>query len=127
MVLAFHGHHHAEDRLAQTFHTVPLLGTLPENVVSGLDEMGYHALWFESATVARLAAILDHGWPVITLLRASDLPHGTAGLHAVVVIALEDDEITLLDPTLDRVTLMSQSDFVQSWANLDQQGIVIWL
>ena len=37
MVLAFRGHQHAEAELAQIFNTVPLLGTLPENVVSGLE------------------------------------------------------------------------------------------
>lgn len=41
MVLAFRGQHHTETELAQAFNTVPLLGTLPENVVSGLEEMGY--------------------------------------------------------------------------------------
>jgi hypothetical protein len=37
MVLAFRGHYHTEAELARAFGTVPLLGTLPENVVSGLD------------------------------------------------------------------------------------------
>jgi len=127
MVLAFRGHYHTEAELAQAFNTVPLLGTLPENVASSLEGMGYHALWFENAALDRMRALLDHGWPIITLLRAADLPHGTAGLHAVVVIGLVGGEITFLDPAQTYKTTMKESDFVQAWSKLDHQGIVVWV
>jgi len=89
--------------------------------------MGYHALWFENAALDRMRALLDHGWPIITLLRAADLPHGTAGLHAVVVIGLVGGEITFLDPAQTYKTTMKESDFVQAWSKLDHQGIVVWV
>ena len=127
MILAFRGQYHSEAELAQAFNTIPLLGTLPEHVVSSLEGMGYHALWFENATVDRLRALLDHGWPIIALLRAVDLPQGTAGLHAVVVIGVASVEITFLDPTQSCPTTMEEFDFVQAWSKLDHQGIVVWV
>jgi ABC-type bacteriocin/lantibiotic exporter with double-glycine peptidase domain len=68
MVLAFLGHDLTEEELARAFDTVPLLGTLPDHVVSGLETMGYRSLWFENATVDRLRALLNHQWPIITPL-----------------------------------------------------------
>lgn len=112
MVLAFLGHAHAENELADAFGTVPLLGTQPENVIGALQQMGYHALWFENATEERLFRLSEHDWPVIALLLAQDLPTGVAGMHAVVVIALNDQQITFLDPMQTEATVMSTPDFL---------------
>ncbi|MEZ4673997.1 MAG: C39 family peptidase [Caldilineaceae bacterium] len=126
MVIAFLGHDHSEEELTRTFNTVPLLGTLPENMISGLEAMGYRVLWFENATIDRLRALLEHKWPIITLVQATDLPHGTAGLHAVVVIGMSEGEIAFLDPVLKDVMFMSLPNFERAWSNLGHQGIVIW-
>ena len=127
MLLAFRGRDHTKEELSHAFNTVPLLGTLPENVVSSLEGMGLHALWFENVTLDRLRSLLAYGWPIITLLRAADLPHGTTGLHAVVVIELAGGKITFLDPAHTNKTTMQESDFVQAWSMLDHQGIVVWV
>lgn len=127
MVLSFLGFEHTERELADAFGTVPLLGTPPENVVSALEEMGYHALWFENATAERLHALIEHQWPVIALLQASDLPDGVAGLHAVVITSLADDQIAFLDPMQTSPTNMPETEFLQAWRNLDSQGIVVWV
>lgn len=127
MVLAFLGHAHTENELAEAFRTVPLIGTLPENVIGALQKMGYHALWFENATAERLFRLSEHDWPVIALLLAQDLPNGIAGMHAVVVSGLNDQQITFLDPMQTEATVMSTLDFLQAWDNLDNQGIVVWV
>ncbi|MEM7127266.1 MAG: hypothetical protein AAF702_13120 [Chloroflexota bacterium] len=106
---------------------MPLLGTLPENVVSGLEAMGYHAVWFENASAERLHTLVRHNWPVITLLQAEDLPDGVAGLHAVVVTGLAGGQISFLDPMQTEPTVMLEPDFLEAWDNLDNQGIVIWI
>lgn len=64
MILAYHDKHHTEAELASLFGAV-LLGTLPENVVNGLEQLGYRGFWFENATPDRLSNLLEHGWPVI--------------------------------------------------------------
>jgi len=103
MVLAYWGQEHTEEELAQAFDSVPLWGTRPEAVVTGLESLGYHGLWFENANLERLVDLLSHGWPVIVFLRASDLPHGRAGLHAVVVVGIEGESVICLDSKLDNV------------------------
>lgn len=126
MVLAYLGKEHDEEAMAQAFGTVPVWGTRPEDVVTGLEKLDYHALWFENATLDRLLELLDHGWPVIVFLRAADLPHGRAGLHAVVMIGMEEDQIIYLDPALDREQTMELRAFLDAWSALGYQGLVVW-
>ncbi len=127
MLLAHRGKAHAEDELAAVFGTVPVWGTRPEAVVSGLESLGYHGLWFENAGLGRLLDLLEHDWPVITFLRAADLPHGRSGLHAVVVIGIEDDAIVYLDSTVEKELRLGVSSFMDAWSGLGNQGIVVWI
>lgn len=126
MVLAHWGQEHSEEELAQALGAVSVWGTRPESAVAGLERLGYHALWFENATLERLLDLLAHGWPVIVFLRAADLPHGRAGLHAVVVVVLEGEQVTCLDPSLDHELRLELSSFLRAWSNLGHQGLVIW-
>jgi hypothetical protein len=89
--------------------------------------MGYHALWFENATRERLTEFLSQNWPVIVFLRASDLPHGRVGLHAVVLVDIGDGQVTCLDPSLDRPLTLKLSEFLSAWKILGNQGLVVWL
>jgi ABC-type bacteriocin/lantibiotic exporter with double-glycine peptidase domain len=127
MVLAYWGREHSEEELAQAFGTVPVWGTRPDRVVFGLEKLGYHALWFENATLERLLDLLAEGWPVIVFVRATDLPYGRAGLHAVVVIGVESERVTYLDPRLDREFSLELSSFLKAWSSLERQGLVVWL
>ncbi len=127
MVLAYWGKEHSEEELAQALGTVPVLGTRPESVVAGLENMGYRALWFENATLERLLDLLVHDWPVVVFVRAADLPHGRIGLHAVVVIGIEGEHVTCLDPSLDREFSFELSSFLRAWSNLRRQGLIVWV
>lgn len=125
MVLAYWGKEYTEEELAEPFGTVPLWGTRPENVVAGLENLGYHALWFENTTVERLLELLAKDWPAIVFLRASDLPHGRAGLHAVVVVGIEGEQVICLDPALDHPLHLGLSPFLKAWSSLGHQGVVV--
>ena len=57
MVLAYRGRKHDEQELVQALGTVRGLGTNPESAITGLESMGYHALWFENATLERLLVV----------------------------------------------------------------------
>ena len=127
MVLAHWGKPYAEEELAQTLGARPGLGTQPESAVAGLEGLGYHALWFENATLERLLELLRHGWPVIVFLRAVDLPHGRAGLHAVVLVGIESENAICLDPALDHALIFDLSSFLKAWSNLGHQGLVVWV
>lgn len=127
IVLDYWGHPHREDELAQAFHSVPIWGTLPGDVIAGLELLGYRGLWFENAGLERLLALLEQGWPVIVFLRAADLPHGRAGLHAVVVAALERGSVHCVDPALGAETHLPLDEFLHAWSFLDNQGLVVWV
>jgi predicted double-glycine peptidase len=126
MLLAYIGKAHSEQELAQLFGAVPFLGTLPDNVVTGLEKLGYHALWFENATIEQLIDLLAKNLPIIVFMRASDLPHGRVGLHAIVVIGIESNQVIGLDPMLDDALRFELSQFLHAWAGLGHQGIVVW-
>ncbi|MBI4672633.1 MAG: C39 family peptidase [Chloroflexi bacterium] len=114
MVLAYRGKAHREEELAEHCGSVPPWGTRPENVVAGLENLGYHALWFENATLERLLELLARDWPVIVFLRAGDLPHGRAGLHSVVIVGIEGEQVVCLDPVLDRALRLGLSPFLRA-------------
>jgi ABC-type bacteriocin/lantibiotic exporter with double-glycine peptidase domain len=130
MVLSFWGRDHSENELAEVFHLHSLLGVQPEQAVIGLNSLGYQALWFEKATVDRLYEILNHGWPAIIFLSASDLPHGQSGIHALVLVGFQDELLYCLDHALNkkkgRITL-KLNEFKYLWRRLDNQGLIIWL
>lgn len=109
MVLAYKGKDHSEDELMFAFRTISWAGTLAENAVSGLEQMGYQALWFHNANLDKLFALLAYGWPVIVLVYASDLPHGKEGVHSIVVIGIEDDQVICLDPMLTHELILPLS------------------
>lgn len=127
MALAYRGRKHSEQELVQALGTVRGLGTNPESTITGLESMGYHALWFENATLERLIDLLGHDWPVIVFLRAANLPHGRAGLHAVVLIAINYEQVICLDPSLDQPLALELGTFLNAWRILGSQGLVVWV
>lgn len=122
-----YGRYLFETELADAFGTIYFIGTLPENVVDGLEQLGYRSRWFENATLEHLQDLLAHNWPVIAFLRASELPHGVAGLHAVVVVEIQKERVTCLDPSLDHGLLLDSPVFLRAWAGFGNQGLVVWI
>lgn len=127
MVLAYRGRKHSEQELMHALGTVRGLGTNPESAISGLESMGYRALWFENATLERLSDLLSHDWPVIVFLRAADLPHGRAGLHAVVLVQIDDEQVICLDPNLDQPLTLDLPSILRAWRILGSQGLAVWV
>jgi len=126
MVLAYHGKFYSEQELAFAFHTVPLLGTLPENITPALEEWGHHVRWFERGTLEQLTKLLAQNLPVILFVRAKDLPQGGSGLHALVVVRLDHRAAVLLDPTLKKALRLNIKEFIRIWTNFGNEGMVIW-
>ena len=126
MVLAYRGQLVEEVDIAVACRTTPLRGTLPEQAVEGVQQLGYHALWFENADLTRLQDLTDHNWPVIVFLRARDLPGGGSGLHGVVLIDVTIDGVAVLDPQAGKRYTLGRDAFLSAWRALDAQGMVIW-
>ena len=127
MVLAYRGKKHSEQELVRDLGTVRGLGTNPESAITGLESLGYHALWFENATLERLIDLFGYDWPVIVFLRAANWPHGRAGLHAVVLVEIDDEQTSCLDPSLDQPLTLELSIFLSAWRILGSQGLVVWV
>lgn len=125
MVLAYLGNEQMESKLASAFQAVPDWGTLPEQVEATLMQWGYRVRWFENATLERLEQLQANQFPVIAFLRAVDLPHGSGGLHAVVIVEIDDQFITYLDPASDDELKLTTNEFLRIWSRLNQQGMVI--
>jgi uncharacterized protein YvpB len=69
--------------------------------------------------------LLANNFPVIAFLRAVDLPHGTGGLHAVVIVDIDEQFVTCLDPGVDHDLKVELAEFLRIWSRLNQQGMVI--
>ena len=100
--------------------------TLPERAVEGVQQLGYHALWFENADLTRLDDLINHDWPVIVFLRARDLPGGGSGLHGVVVVGVTEDGTAVIDPQAGKRYTIDQKQFLIACRALGAQGMVIW-
>jgi ABC-type bacteriocin/lantibiotic exporter with double-glycine peptidase domain len=127
MVLAYRGKKHSERQIALACQTLPPFGTQPEAVEDGLKALGYQCRWFEGTTTKKLRELLTNDWPVIIFVYAADLHRGGSGLHAVVLVDLDDSAVLLLDPAQNRPTKLSLKTFEILWANLGNQGMVVWL
>lgn len=95
---------------------MPLLGTLPENVAPVLEEWGHNVRWFEHGTTDQLTRLLKQNLPVIVFVRAADLPGGGSGLHALVIVGIDQRAVILLDPTRRKDLRLSIKKFIQIWA-----------
>lgn len=126
MVLAYLGDTQPERKLAGAFQTAPGWGTLPEHAETALIRWGYQVRWFENVTLERLEQLHANNFPVIAFLRAVDIPHGSGGLHAVVIVDIDEQVVTCLDPTLDHDLKLAIAEFLRIWSRLNQQGMVIW-
>lgn len=127
MIPPYRGKMLDEAEIAAACGTAPLRGTQPERAVEGVQKLGYQALWFENAGLPRLQDLTEHDWPVIVFLRARDLPGGGNGLHGVVVIGIENDGVTVLDPQSSSRYTIARQPFLSAWQALDAQGMVVWL
>ena len=126
MVLAYYGKQHSEQDLAFAFQTVPLVGTLPENVIPVLEEWGHNIRWFERGSIEQLTKLLAQNFPVILFVRAADLPQKGTSLHALVLVQMDSRSVVLLDPTQKKELRLSIKRFIHIWTNFGNEGIVIW-
>lgn len=126
MVLAYQGQQHSEQELALALQTIPLLGTLPENVTPVLESWGHNVRWFEHGTLDQLTKLLAQNLPVILFVRAADLPDRGSGLHALVLVGIDRRSVVLLDPTRKKDLHLPIKEFARIWTNFGNEGMVIW-
>jgi len=125
MVLAFFGQQVKRDWLRRVLESSDL-GT-PGFKVLNLRRHGYDVTYAAATDERALTQALAASVPPIALLRTTHLPywkHETA--HAVVVIAADDEQVTLNDPAFaDAPQTVSRDAFMLAWSDFDYLYAVI--
>ena len=125
MVLAFFGQQVKCEWLHRVLESSDL-GT-PGFKVLNLRRHGYDVTYAAATDERALTQALAASVPPIALLRTTHLPywkHETA--HAVVVIAADDEQVTLNDPAFaDAPQTVSRDAFMLAWSDFDYLYTVI--
>jgi ABC-type bacteriocin/lantibiotic exporter with double-glycine peptidase domain len=120
MVLAFQDISRSQAVLAKQLKMKPSLGIPTRNIQRLISDKVN--VVYEEGTVARLQRWLDDGLPVIAFVQAGEFSHwrGEFFQHAVVVIAIEEATVWLLDPDKDATPIVVPTDeFMLAWSGMD--------
>jgi ABC-type bacteriocin/lantibiotic exporter with double-glycine peptidase domain len=120
MVLAFQGVEASEETLCDWLDT-QMAGTPVWNILL-LDQhvTGCHAE-LGSLSAERLQELLAEGIPPIAFVATGPLPYWEREtLHAVVVVAVEPEEISVNDPAFaDKPRVVPRAELLAAWSELD--------
>jgi len=119
MVLAFFGQSVKREWLSQVMGTSDL-GT-PGFKVLNLQRHGYDVTYASATDERVLVQALAGGIPPIALLRTSHLPYWERETaHAVVIIAVDMDHVTLNDPAFPAAPqTIPRGEFMLAWLDFD--------
>ncbi len=125
MVLAFFGHQVKREWLRRVLESTDI-GT-PGFKTLNLRQHGYDVTYAAATDERALTQALTAGVPPIALVHTTHLPywkHETA--HAVVVIAADEEQVTLNDPAFaDVPQIVSRNAFMLAWSDFDYLYAVI--
>jgi predicted double-glycine peptidase len=48
-------------------------------------------------------------------------------VHAVVLVGIEGEHVTCVDPALDHALIFDLSSFLKVWSNPGHLGLVVWV
>lgn len=115
MVLAYYGRQVSQAEL------VRLLGTTEAGTpFSRLRPLSQFSVQVSVRTNGTLVQLGTH-LPAIVALHSAWLPsYLTVGQHAVVVVAVEDQGVTILDPARnEKPLLLTENEFLAAWIEMD--------
>jgi len=101
-------------------------GTSPDRAVGGVRAFGCEALCFEEGSLDFLIERLCQGLPTLVFLKVSELPYGSAPIHAGVVCGFEEEKVIYLDTGLGREVSLEMNVFLRAWQSLNSTGMVLW-
>jgi ABC-type bacteriocin/lantibiotic exporter with double-glycine peptidase domain len=124
MVLAALGHSYTEQELAQAMASYSF-GT-PASRVTRLQKLG-HRITYGTSTLSELGNYLVQGYFPIVFVDADFLPWADfTGFHALVLVALTEASVWVMDPSLDNgPTEMTIDAFLLTWEEFDSRLAVI--
>ncbi len=124
MVLAALGHTYTEAELARAMDSYSF-GT-PASRVTRLQKLG-HPVTYGTCTLAELNNYLAQGDFPIVFVDANFLPWADfTGFHALVLVALTETSVWVMDPALDNgPTEMTIDAFLLTWEEFDSRLAII--
>jgi len=125
MVLGSFGLEMDEGRLRSLTDCTPL-GTDAFHIVEAARQLGFTASRkYTLSSIDELSRLLDEGLFPIVYLDLWPIRGGVSGqFHSVVVVGMEQDGISVLDPLIGERTL-AKEDFQAAWAEMRFLTIVI--
>lgn len=124
MVLAHLGDLRSESDLAKVLASYEF-GT-PASNVRKLAQLGYRVEYGAMQWQDLIRAVLDNLHPIV-FVDAQFLPWADfTGFHAVVVDAIDDERIELLDPASQNAPqVLSKDGFLAAWEEFDRRAAII--
>lgn len=125
MALAAFGANLDESRLAEILGSYEF-GT-PASRITRLNTLGYK-VEYKPSSLDELRQQLDIDRAAIAFVRAEFLPWADFdGLHAVVIVTIDDEHVTLHDPAQESgSTQISINGFLLAWEEFDSMAAIIW-
>lgn len=127
MVLTYLGVACSQSDLARQLGTRPNIGT-PHSRIMGLRSLGVQVTYAAGGDLNTLRNHLEHNLPVIVFVQAAELPHWREhkSRHALVVIGIDENAITILDPAASSSPIsIPPDDFMLAWDEADNTFAVI--
>ena len=126
MILEYLGRPLAYDDLLHLLDTTPY-GTITRNVLR-LTRTGFSVIYREG-TLAELRALLDHGQPVIALIKTGELPYWSYNtLHAIVLVGYDETHVYANDPHFAlSPQVIPIGDFELAWLEMGNRYITLEL
>jgi predicted double-glycine peptidase len=117
MILDFYGFVISEQALGRICRTSVRAGTSPENMINGINSLGWHGFWKENSGLADVKYFLKQERPV--LIEWFSLYGESYEGHYSVIIGLDKQYIYLADPEIGRVRKILVESFKKVWFDFE--------
>lgn len=124
MVLASLGVFKTEQELRESCDCTVLEGTSALKAVDAARASGFRGARKRNLTFDDLISELERGLFPIAYVETQLPPHGFAQSHALVVIAIEGDEVKALDPARGEIAF-SKDEFLAEWNSTRRLAMLI--
>ncbi len=126
MILSYLGIAHSQAELARALGTHPLAGT-PYSRITRLRSLGVEVT-YQTGDLDTVSHYLAQNTPVIAFVQLRELSYwgDRWAQHALVVVAIDEMSLQILDPAQDeQIISISRGDFMLAWDEMDNTYAVI--
>lgn len=111
IILEYYGIKKSERDLRILLKTTPSFGTLWEIAEREIRNLRFELVWKKSWSLEELTPLISQATPVIADIWSKE----EADKHAVVIVDISENYVTLIDPEYGELVDMSKTDFLKLW------------